>query len=69
MHDQAFDRGLITLDKSYGIIISKQLKDVDMDQRTREWFFGYEGKQILLPDKFLPGKDFIEYHNDVVFLG
>ena len=69
LHDQAFDRGLITLDKSYGIIISKQLKDVDMDQRTREWFFGYEGKQILLPDKFLPGKDFIEYHNDVVFLG
>ena len=40
-----------------------------MDQRTREWFCGYEGKQILLPDKFLPGKDFIEYHNDMVFLG
>ena len=26
-------------------------------------------KKILLPDKFLPELDFIEYHNDVVFQG
>jgi putative restriction endonuclease len=60
---------LITINSSYNIVVLNQLKDVDMDQQTREWFWGYEGKQITLPDKFLPAKNFIEYHNDVVFLG
>lgn len=69
LHDKAFDKGLITINSSYDIVISNQLKNVEMDQQTREWFFGYEGKQIALPDKFFPAKDFIEYHNDVVFLG
>lgn len=69
LHDKAFDKGLITINSSYDIVVSNQLKDVEMDQQTREWFWGYEGKQIILPDKFLPAKNFIEYHNDVVFLG
>jgi putative restriction endonuclease len=68
-HDKAFDRGFITIDKRYKVIISQQIKEVTMDSETREWFMGYEGKQIILPEKFLPGKDFIEYHNDVIFQG
>lgn len=67
LHDKAFDKGLITLDKNYNIIVSRKLKDTEMDLKTKSWFMGYEGHQIILPDKFLPGKDFIEYHNDVVF--
>lgn len=67
LHDKAFDRGLITLDKSYRVIISRKLRDVQMDTDTRLWFMAYEGQQIILPDRFLPGEDFIEYHNDVIF--
>ena len=40
-----------------------------MDDKTREWFSYYNGKEIILPDKFMPGKQFIEYHNDVIFKG
>ena len=40
-----------------------------MDEKTREWFAFYNGKKIILPDKVLPGKEFIEYHNDVIFKG
>ncbi len=40
-----------------------------MDEKTREWFAFYNGKEIILPDKFLPGKEFIQYHNDVIFKG
>lgn len=69
LYDKAFDRGLITLDKNYRIIVSSKLRDVEMDNDTRLWFMGYEKHQIILPDKFLPGKDFIEYHNDVIFQG
>ena len=69
LHDKAFDRGLITLDSKLRLIVSKEMKNAEMDKQTRDWFYGYEGKQISLPDKFLPGKSFLEYHNDVVFLG
>ena len=69
MHDKAFDKGLITIDKSYHIVNSRFIKDAVMDDKTREWFSFYDGKEIILPDKFLPGKEFIEYHNDVIFKG
>ncbi len=68
-HYKAFDRGLITLDKNYRVIISNKLKDAEMDVSTRSWFMGYEKCQIIRPDKFPPGIDFIEYHNDVIFQG
>ena len=53
--------------KRYKIIVSRKLKDTEMDSETKSWFMGYSDHQIILPDKFLPGKDFIEYHNDVIF--
>lgn len=69
LHDKAFDRGFITIDNRYRIVMSSKLKDVRMDAETRDWFWSYEGKEIILPEKFLPDKDFIQYHNDVVFKG
>ncbi len=66
-HDRAFDQGLLTIDKHYKIIISSQLHNAEMDDLTKTWFMGYSGKTIALPDKFVPSKEFIEYHNDVVF--
>lgn len=68
-HDRAFDKGFITIDKNYKVIVSEQLNKCDMDDNTRAWLREYENKQIILPDKFAPGRRFIEYHNDVVFLG
>ncbi|MDQ0204125.1 HNH endonuclease [Pectinatus haikarae] len=69
LHDMAFDKGLITLDKDYHIIISSLIKDSAMDLKTRDWFMSYENAKIHLPDKFLPGEKFIEYHNDIIFQG
>ena len=69
LHDKAFDRGFITIDMNYRIIYSKHVKEIEMDTKTREWFDSYCNKQIVLPSTYLPGKEFIEYHNDSVFLG
>ena len=66
-HDKAFDQGFLTIDKNYRIIISSQLHDAEMDDLTKTWFMGYGGKTIALPDKFVPSKEFIEYHNDMIF--
>lgn len=67
LHDRAFDQGLITLDKDFRVIFSRFLSDIKMDEKTRDWFYSYEHEPIKMPDKFLPGKNFIEYHNDMVF--
>lgn len=69
LHDRAFDKGLITIDSHYRIINSKELQETRMDEETRQWFDYYDKKEIVLPDRFYPGKQFIEYHNDVVFKG
>lgn len=59
----------MTIDKNFQVVISSQLKEVPMDKGTRQWFMSYEHQRIHMPDKFLPGKSFIEFHNDVIFLG
>lgn len=66
-HDRAFDGGFITIDKKYRIIISSRMRDAEMDNSTKEWFMSYEKKTISLPERFFPSKEFIEYHNDVIF--
>lgn len=68
LHDKAFDRGLITIDHNYNIVVSSRLKNAEMDSETQEWLKHYDRCRIMLPDRFLPGQNFIEYHNDVVFM-
>lgn len=68
LHDKAFDKGLITLDKHYSIIVSDKLKkDRHLDERTKDWICAFEGRQIQLPHRSLPDLQFIEYHNDMIF--
>lgn len=66
-HDKAFDCGLITIDKTFHVIISQNLAKTDMDESTREWLKTYDHKQINMPERFTPSLEFIEYHNDVIF--
>ena len=68
LHDKAFDKGLITIDDNYRIVISKQIINAKMDDKTRTWFMSYEGQKIDLPDKFIPEKRFLEFHQDTIFL-
>lgn len=68
LHDRAFDQGFITINNNYEIVISDKITEAGMDSDTKDWFMHYSGTRIELPDKFLPGKEFIEYHNDVVFM-
>jgi putative restriction endonuclease len=67
LHDKAFDQGLITIDKKHKIIVSEKLKNEKIDNATKDWITRFEGEKIILPHRFLPEKQFIEYHNDVVF--
>ncbi len=66
LHDKAFDRGLITLDKNYKIIVSKKLKDTEMDLETKTGLWDMLITKLFYQINFCPEK-FIEYHNDVIF--
>lgn len=67
LHDKAFDCGLITLNKDYAIVVSSKLHNKKIDDSTRNWIVQNEDKKIILPQKFMPDLEFIQYHNDVVF--
>ena len=61
LHDSAFDNGYITITTEYIILVSKKLlSDNDVNKR---YFIPLNEKQMILPSRFLPDKQFIEYHN------
>lgn len=67
IHDKAFDRGFITITPDFKIKVSKRLIDLKKENAVSDLFLKYQNQSIILPDKFLPSKDFLEYHNQNVF--
>lgn len=69
LHDKAFDTGLIGIrPDDYTIVLSKQLKQKKNDSTSFEVnFLSFENKAILLPDKFLPHPEFLNYHMKNIF--
>ena len=68
LHDRAFEKGLITIDAdNYRIKISPKLKTKNILPSMQQNFFDFEGKEIILPDKFLPDREFLKVHNEERF--
>lgn len=67
LHDKAFDRGFLTITPDYKIHISKNISDIYDCKSVEKFFNCYNGSEILLPEKFLPLKEFLIYHNEVIF--
>ncbi|HOY48197.1 MAG TPA: HNH endonuclease [Flavobacteriales bacterium] len=64
LHDKAFDVGMITISADdYSVIISPKFKFSESPLAIVNYFNAYESKQITLPDKFLPSKEFLKKHN------
>ncbi|MCD4729668.1 MAG: HNH endonuclease [Bacteroidales bacterium] len=66
LHDKAFDKGLLTITPEYKIRISGLL--LGKCKSNDHFFLPYQNKNIIKPYKFLPNKEFLEYHNNNVFL-
>lgn len=67
MYDKAFDKGLIGLNLDYSIIVSEKLKRNITKSYYQQYFSHLENKAIMLPPKYYPKKDFIEFHLDSIF--
>ena len=66
--DKAFDRGLITVSPGYSIIYSSRIKKYSKELFYNKHLELYENKQLILPIKFLPNIEFLQYHNETVFV-
>ncbi len=67
LHDKAFDAHLITISADdYTIQVSNIFKKKENSLSIKQNFLAFEGKQIYLPDKFLPNKEFLKKHNQML---
>lgn len=67
IHDKAFDKGFITITPDYKIKVSKYFDDYKKDKAVPDFFLKYENQSIILPDRFLPSKEFLEWHYTNLF--
>ncbi|PIS18476.1 MAG: restriction endonuclease [Zetaproteobacteria bacterium CG_4_10_14_0_2_um_filter_55_20] len=67
LHDKAFDRGLISLDDDFRVILSKELEQ-QKEPFVQQFFLPLAGQAIMLPERFIPDRSFLERHRKVVFL-
>lgn len=67
LHDKAFDTGYITVTTDYKVKISPKLREIENDKAVHDFFFQFDNQPIQLPDRFLPHKDFLDYHYRSIF--
>lgn len=67
IHDTAFDRGLLTLDEEYRVVLSKELKEHTSVEFMKNAFVTFEGDVINLPERNLPEPFALEWHRENIF--
>ena len=68
IHDKAFDKGFITISPDFEVKISNTFKDFENEKAVKDFFLGFKNRKISLPDKFLPSKEFLDYHQNHIFI-
>ncbi len=68
LYDKAFDKGFIGLSFDHLVLVSSKLKRNSSKPYFEQYFGHLENKTINLPVKYIPEKEFLEYHLDTVFL-
>ena len=67
-HDRAYDRGLMTIDETFRIVLSKEVKLTGVCELHRVGLLEIEGRAIILPEKFMPDRVALAYHREKIFL-
>jgi putative restriction endonuclease len=67
LYDKAFDKGLIGISEDYQILISTEIKSQENKAYYPEIFGKLNGSKLQLPQKYLPRKEFLEFHLDTIF--
>jgi len=63
LHDGAFDRGLISFDQNYRLVLSKRLREYLPQRALDANFSSYEGKALsMAPDSPFPSQEYLSLH-------
>jgi putative restriction endonuclease len=67
LYDKAYDKGLIGINQNHQVILSANLKKKKETGFYQSHFATIENLKITNPIKYLPRKEFLEYHLDTIF--
>jgi putative restriction endonuclease len=66
LYDKAFDKGLIGINTNHEIVFSDTIKKRIKTEFYQVYFSSIENQKIIA-QKYLPRKEFLEYHLDTIF--
>lgn len=69
LYDRAYDKGLIGITEKYQILISSELKSMEKKDYYPFIFGNLSSLSLNLPHKYLPRKEFLQFHLDTIFRG
>lgn len=67
LYDKAYDKGLIGLNEKYEILISSHLKKKQQNDYYGRYFLHLDKSKIVMPQRYMPRKEFLQYHLDEIF--
>ena len=65
--DKAFDKGMLTLDDDFRVVLAPRIVRSD-EPFIRDVLQPLAGKQIGLPERFVPDRSFLATHRELVFV-
>jgi putative restriction endonuclease len=68
LHDKAFDKGYISVTPDYEIKVSKIFSEKSNESIINDYFIKYKNTKIRLPERFMPKKEYLDYHFNNIFL-
>lgn len=67
LYDKAYDKGLIAVNEKYQVLLSDKLKQKKNADYFGKYFAPIENQSLILPQRYFPKKEFIQYHLDEIF--
>ncbi|MEK7815407.1 MAG: HNH endonuclease [Pseudomonadota bacterium] len=67
LYDRAFDRGLITFDASWRLVVSSRLKTDKPPIIQQQALLDMEGHALRMPERFAPDPEAMSYHREHLF--
>ena len=68
LHDRAFDQGLISLSDEFTVVVSDRLR-ARADAFASSSLVALEGNEIVMPERFVPAVELVQWHRENIFLG
>jgi putative restriction endonuclease len=68
LYDKAYDKGYMGISEKFEILLSQDLKKRSKDIYHHH-FASIAGSKIIMPKKYYPNKNFLQFHLDKIFRG